>query len=85
MLTTTVLQNNSEKVNRQLLAISGVGITLLYGMTLFLWWQGYLTIPVGNVLQATFLSCLLYLVPRMRRWKPIGSIGSSGRHSSKMC
>jgi methyl-accepting chemotaxis protein len=70
-----VLQENMMNVNRQLLTISGVGITILYGLSFILWDQGYLDLPIADLVWAAASSyllyactCLLYLVPRLRRW-----------------
>lgn len=75
MLGSTVLRENRDQVSKQLMTISGVGITLLYGISLVLWWQGYVSISAGQLLLAALLSyvlygvvCLCYLVQALRAW-----------------
>jgi methyl-accepting chemotaxis protein len=72
-LKSRVLQENMMDVNRQLLKISGVGITLLYGLSFVLLYSGYLDLPLQNLVWATassyffyMVACLLYIVPRLR-------------------
>lgn len=68
-----VLKENMMDVNRQLLAISGIGITLLYGLSFLLLYTGTLDLPVTNLVWAAasscffyFAACALYAVPRLR-------------------
>lgn len=75
MLDSKVMLENRRNVSRQLMTISGAGITLLYGLSFILWWQGYLSISLSNLILAAFLSyalyglsCALYLVPGLRAW-----------------
>lgn len=75
MLDSAVMLENRKNVSRQLMKISGAGITLLYGLSFVLWWQGHLSISSSNLITATLLSyvlyglsCASYLVPWLRAW-----------------
>jgi methyl-accepting chemotaxis protein len=68
-----VLQDNMMDVNRQLLKISGVGITIIYGLSFLLLYTGTVDLPVANLVWATassyffyLVACILYAVPRLR-------------------
>lgn|GEM_PF-1000289 len=73
MIQSRVLQENMRDVNRVLMRVSGVGITLLYGLSFILFTLGYVTISLQHLLIAAissyafyFLTLLLYRIKRLR-------------------
>lgn len=75
MAESKVLRENMQDVNRLLLKVSGLGISILYGLSFLLYFSGYLDISMTHLIVAAlssyilyFATLILYRIPTVRHY-----------------